>query len=112
MQSRVLGPLEVEDDGELVKLAGPKQRALLASLLLHANRTVSRDCLVDELWGERAPRTAAHRLEEHVSRLRKPLHADGGGALVTRPGGHMPRLPPEALRGPHFRVAGPHGTRP
>jgi len=104
MQYRVLGPLEVEDDGELVKLAGPKQRALLASLLLHANRTVSRDCLVDELWGERAPRTAAHRLEEHVSRLRKLLHANGEAPLVTRPGGYMLRISREALDVSQFEV--------
>jgi predicted ATPase/DNA-binding SARP family transcriptional activator len=84
----ILGPLEVIDDGERVRLAGPKQRALLASLLLHPNETLSRDQLIDRIWGEAAPPSAAHRLEEHVSRLRRTLHRDGQCLVVTRPTGY------------------------
>ena len=55
MEFVVLGPLEARIDGRTLALGGPKQRALLALLLLNANGVVSRDRLVDELWGERAP---------------------------------------------------------
>ena len=70
-----------ERDGEELPLGGPKQRALLAILLLHANEAVSRDRLIDGLWGERPPPSAAHTLDNYVSRLRKAL---GDGRLITR----------------------------
>lgn len=88
MQYRVLGPLEVLDDGEPLNLAGPKQRALLALLLLRANQIVTRDALIDGLWGDKPPRGADHSLEAHVSRLRKLLR-NGRDLLVTRPGGYV-----------------------
>ena len=70
---RILGPLEVLDEGRAVTLGGSKQRALLAMLLLHANETLSTDRLIDELWGERPPANAAKALQVHISRLRKSL---------------------------------------
>jgi YVTN family beta-propeller protein len=80
-------------------IASAKQRALLAILLLHANEVVSVERLIDELWGERPPETAAKSLQVYVSRLRKAFRADttGGdevtnGALITRPGGYMIRV--------------------
>jgi DNA-binding SARP family transcriptional activator len=51
MKFRILGPLEVEDDGRELALGGPKPRALLAVLLLHPNEVVPADRLIDELWG-------------------------------------------------------------
>ena len=78
MEFRILGPLEVLDEGRVVALGGSKQRALLALLLLHANQTLTPDRLIDELWGERPPATAAKTLQAHVSRLRKALAADDG----------------------------------
>jgi len=98
MQFRLLGPVEVEEQGRLLPLGSAKQRALLAILLLHANEVVSRDRLIDELWGERPPASALHSLEVYVSRLRKTLQSDGGERfLVTRPGGYLLRLEPEQL---------------
>ena len=55
MEFRILGPLEVEDEGRLLKLGGAKQRAVLALLLLHANDVVPRERLIDELWGGSRP---------------------------------------------------------
>ena len=52
---RILGPLEVSADGRVIDIGGPKQRALLAILLLHANESVPRGVLVHELRGERPP---------------------------------------------------------
>ena len=56
----MLGPLEVRDGDRSLPLAGAKQRALLALLLVHANQMLSRDRLIDELWGEEQPETAVH----------------------------------------------------
>jgi DNA-binding SARP family transcriptional activator/DNA-binding beta-propeller fold protein YncE len=88
MYYRVLGPLEIEDHGELLPLGGAKQRALLAVLLLHANEVVPRDVLIEDLWGEHGREGSVHSLEVQVSRLRKILRTDHGEALVTRPTGY------------------------
>ena len=87
MDFRLLGPLEVESGGQLVRIRGAKERALLALLLFRANRLVSRDLLIDELWGERPPATARHTLEAYVSRLRRALAAGGNGALLESQSG-------------------------
>ena len=84
MDIRILGPLEVAVGGREVVLARPKQRALLACLLLRANEVVSTDDLVQALWGERPPDTARTALHGHVSSLRKLLGAE---AIATRPPG-------------------------
>src|SRR2546425_897141 len=81
---RVLGPLEVRDGERSLPLAGAKQRALLALLLVNANHVVSRDRLIDQLWGEQPPDTAVTSLQVYVSRLRKLLPAE---TLLTRPPG-------------------------
>jgi DNA-binding SARP family transcriptional activator len=62
----VLGPLEVRIDGRPLALGGPKQRALLALLLLNGNEVVSRDRLIDSLWGERAPEIVQRSLDTYV----------------------------------------------
>jgi DNA-binding SARP family transcriptional activator len=83
---RILGPLEVlADDGEPLPLGGQKQRAVLAILLLRANRVVSTDFLVDALWGDNAPRTATTSLQNSISALRKLVGAE---RLVTKPPGY------------------------
>jgi DNA-binding SARP family transcriptional activator len=94
LEFRILGPLEVADDGEPLQLSGQKQRALLALLLLDANRVVSTDRIVDALWGEAPPRTAATSLQNFVSQLRKLLGAD---VVVTKPPGYQLRIAPEQL---------------
>ena len=76
MEFRILGPLEVVDQGRLVKLGGAKQRSLLAFLLLHPNEVVSRDRVIDELWPDRPPGAAGHNLDVQVSRLRKLIEPD------------------------------------
>jgi DNA-binding SARP family transcriptional activator/streptogramin lyase len=89
MEFRILGPLEVVDQGRLVKLGGSKQRSLLAFLLLHPNQVVSRDRLIDELWGGQPPDTAATAIQVHVSQLRKALGPD---VIVTQPPGYLIRV--------------------
>jgi DNA-binding SARP family transcriptional activator len=103
MEFRILGPLEVLEEGRLVALGGGKPRALLAVLLLHPNEVLTTDRLVEELWGEHAPPTAAKAVHVHVSRLRKALAAGAGNGtsgedvLVTRERGYELRLDPERL---------------
>ncbi len=89
MEFRILGPLEVEEDGRLLKLGGAQPRALLALLLLHANEVVARDRLIDALWDGRAPETAATAIQVHVSQLRKVL---GRGVIVTQRPGYVIRV--------------------
>jgi DNA-binding SARP family transcriptional activator/glutamine cyclotransferase len=89
MEFRILGPLEVVDEGRVVKLGGAKQRSLLAYLLLHRNRVVARDRLIDELWGDSPPDTAATAIQVHVSQLRKVLGRD---VIVTQPPGYLIRV--------------------
>jgi predicted ATPase/DNA-binding SARP family transcriptional activator len=87
MRFGILGPLEVVDDqGREIGLGGAKQRAVLAILLLHANEIVSIDRLIDELWGQRAPATAAKTIQVYVSHLRKALGRD---SVITRAPGYL-----------------------
>ncbi len=79
MDFRILGPLEVWDEGGEVSLGGPKPRALLTVLLLSPNEVVPTDRLIDELWGEDSPQSAAAELRVNVSRLRKALPQDRAG---------------------------------
>ena len=73
LEFRILGPLEVLVDGEERPIGGTKQRAVLAILLLDAGRVVSTDRLIDLLWAESPPATAATSLQNFVSQLRKTL---------------------------------------
>ena len=90
---RILGPLEVRDGDRLIELAGHRQQALLCALLVRANQVVPTERLVDELWGDDAPRTATRSLHNAVSLLRRLL----GDALVTRAPGYVLRIEPEQV---------------
>jgi len=94
LEFRILGPVEVTDDGAPLQLGGQKQRALLALLLLNPNRVVSTDRIMDALWGEQLPRTAATSLQNFVSQLRKLLGSD---VLVTKPPGYQLRVAADQL---------------
>ena len=112
MEFSLLGPLEMRDGGRVIPLGGAKQRALLAALLLHANQVVSRDSLIDGLWGKQAPPTAAHTVETYVSRLRRTLHDVGSrDALITRPPGYMLRVGPAELDLNRFETLAREGRR-
>ena len=73
---RILGPLEVVLDGRVVELVGQRQRALLAALLVQHGQVVSSGRLIDLIWGEHAPKTAATSLQNAVSQLRRDLGAE------------------------------------
>ena len=100
MEFRLLGPVEALRDGRSVALGGAKPRALLALLLLHANEVVSRDRLIDALWPDRAPGTAAHSLDVQVSRLRKAFEPEA--LLLTRSGGYVLEVDGEQIDAHRF----------
>jgi len=99
MEFLILGPLEVSDDGRTLALGGPKQRAVLAHLILRANRVVQADLLIDGLWGEDPPETARNTLQTYVYRLRKLL---GGGRIESRDGGYVLTAAPEEIDATRF----------
>ena len=115
MEFRILGSLEVLDEGRAITLGGSKQRALLALLLLHPNETLSTDRLIDELWGERPPANAAKTVQMQISRLRKVLAGEAGngsaGVVVTRERGYELRLDPERLDSHRFERLVAEGRR-
>jgi predicted ATPase/DNA-binding SARP family transcriptional activator len=76
MQFRLLGPLQVHGDRGPVSLGQPKQRLLLASLLLRRGRFASRDELIEALWGEQPPESAVGSLHVYVHGLRRLLGAE------------------------------------
>jgi len=94
VEFRILGPLEARDGDRVIQLGGPRQRAVLVVLLTRANQVVSADRLIDELWGEDPPATAANVLQGYVSHLRKEL---GPGVLLTRPSGYVVQTAPDEL---------------
>ena len=94
MDFRILGPLEVVEDGERLSLGAVQQRALLAVLVIHRGEAVSIDRLIDELWGERAPPAAAKTVQVYVSQLRKVL---GAGIIVTDGRGYRLVVEPEQV---------------
>jgi DNA-binding SARP family transcriptional activator len=98
LEFRVLGPLEVYRGSSALPTGGQKQRALLTLLLLHTNEVVSRDRLIDGVWGDSPPRTVGAALRVYLSKLRNLLESDGSDvALVTLPHGYMLEIEPEQL---------------
>jgi len=112
MDFRVLGSLEVSAGDAIAELGPPKQRALLAILLLHAGEIVSIDRLVDLLWAEKAPRTATHSIQIYVSDLRRAFEALGGNrTLSTRPPGYQLDADPASIDAIQFERLVHEGTR-
>ncbi len=113
MEFRVLGPLEALDGGRALDLGAPRQRAVLAFLLLHANEVVSSDRLAEGLWPEGAPKTAAKAIQVYVSALRKAF-GSSRDALETRGPGYVLRVAPGELDLHEFErlLAGARGEEP
>jgi YVTN family beta-propeller protein len=108
LEFHILGPFEVVEQARPVVLGGPKQRALLAILLLRRGQVVTSDRLIDELWGERPPATAAKTLQGYVWHLRKAL---GNDVLVTRGGGYVLVTAPGQVDAEQFEALVADGRR-
>jgi DNA-binding SARP family transcriptional activator len=96
VEFRILGSVEARAEGRALELAGSRQRALLALLLLSRGAPVSRDRLLEDLWGEEGPTSGVKALHVAVSRLRRAL-GDQGRRLVTTPQGYRLRVEPGEL---------------
>jgi predicted ATPase/DNA-binding SARP family transcriptional activator len=108
----VLGPLEVRDAGKSLAIGGPRQRSVLALLLLDLGRAVSADRLVTEIWGDEPPAGARDSLYTYVSNLRGVLgrdrlvRADGGYRLDTIEGDTIDAAEIDARLAEARRLAG------
>jgi DNA-binding SARP family transcriptional activator len=109
MEFRILGPLEAYDpSGAEIRLPAGRGRALLAALLLRRGEVVSTDALIDALWGDRAPSTAAKAVQGYVSQLRRAL---GDGVLMTRSPGYVLRIDGESVDAERFDQLAAEGRR-
>ncbi|MDT3442505.1 MULTISPECIES: BTAD domain-containing putative transcriptional regulator [unclassified Pseudofrankia] len=102
LEFRLLGRVEVYRDGQPVDVGGPKQRAVLASLLLRVRRVVSVDQLIDDLWPEQPPARAAATVQVFVSQLRRALEPErsrgrAATVLVTASPGYLLDVEPDAV---------------
>ena len=105
MEFAILGPLEVIHNGQMVPIAGSRERAVLALLLSSANRLVSAERLAEDLWCGKPPARATHSLQVFVSRLRKALRDAGGEPIIqTRPPGYIAHITPESLDSARFET--------
>jgi len=115
VQFRVLGPLEIEAGGRVLELGGPRLRALLALLVIHAGRVVSLRALVDGLWGQHRPPDADRTVRAYVSRLRQVLSPVAGGTvgelILTRAPGYLLWVDPEVVDAVRFERLAVDGRR-
>src|SRR5947208_14935663 len=108
MEFRILGPMEVLDGARRIELPAGRGRALLALLVLHAGEAVASERLIDELWGEQPPATAATVVQGLVSRLRKQLEPGRGRReaptiLQTVGSGYRLAIDPEDVDADRFK---------
>jgi len=108
VEFRILGPVEARSEGRRLALGRPKQRALLAAMLLRAGESVPRDALVDALWGEAPPASAVQSLQVYVHGLRKAL---GAGRIETRGTSYCMHLEPGELDLERFETLLERGGR-
>lgn len=117
MNFNILGPFEVRDrNGAEVRVPGGRERALLVLLLIHCGEVVSTDRIVDALWGEHPPGTAAKAVQGYVSHLRRALepgHEAGtaDGLLLTRPPGYVLHTDELAVDAARFEQLAAEGRR-
>ena len=108
MEFRLLGALEVRDGDKQIVIAAPKQRALLALLLLHHDERVSVDRIADALWGEAVPATSTKAVQVYIAQLRKAL---GDGVVLTDASGYRVVLNGHSLDVVRFERLLNDGTR-
>src|SRR5690348_12724088 len=105
---RVLGPVEVRQDGRVVAVGRRRERLLLGLLLLEPGRVISTDRLQDLLWDGDPPATARGQLRANVSRLRARLDPDGSGRnglrVLSRAGGYVVEIDADAVDAHRFRT--------
>ena len=115
MEFKILGPLEVHDSsGRKLRLPAGRERVLLIALLLRRGEVVSVDALIDALWGEHSPSTAAKAVQGYVSHLRRVLGAESGGpdgVLATQAPGYVLRVNEAQVDAARFEKLAAEGRR-
>jgi DNA-binding SARP family transcriptional activator/tetratricopeptide (TPR) repeat protein len=116
VEFKILGPLEACDRGGALRLGPPKQRAVLAVLLVHANQVVSVDRLIDVLWGGRPPARAGGGVQAYVHNLRRVLEParrprSSPSVLLTVAPGYVLRVGSEHLDAARFQALAAEGRR-
>src|SRR3954452_16397155 len=97
VEFRLLGDVEVRIDGRVIDLGHARQRAVLATLLVEANRTVAADLMLDRVWADRPPQRARNALSGYVSRLRRLLASAYGVTIARQAGGYRLSVDPMAV---------------
>ena len=98
VQFHALGGVAVTDDGREINVGGPRQRRLLAMLLIHRNSVVSVDRLADAVFAGEPTAAASTTMRSYIARIRKVVSADGSGpTVVTQAPGYVLRVPDEAF---------------
>jgi DNA-binding SARP family transcriptional activator len=99
MRYQVLGPVQINTGAEMRSVSAPKMVCVLTTLLLRANRVVSKDALIAEMWGDDPPRRAVPALHVHVSQLRKLLNTreQERNPLLTLASGYLMHVEPDEL---------------
>jgi DNA-binding SARP family transcriptional activator len=108
VEYRILGPVEALLDGRPAQLGAPKQRAALVLMLCHPNTVVPSSRLIDGLWGDDPPGSAANLVQGYISGLRKVL---GKEAIETRGAGYLVRVEPRGLDLTRFEELASEGSR-
>ena len=104
VQFHALGALTITDDGDEVSIGGPRQRRLVAMLLIHRNSVVSVDRLTDAVFAGEPTPGASTTLRSYVARMRKAVERAGSAAtVVTQAPGYMLRLAGRVVRRGAFR---------
>lgn len=116
MQFEILGPIRARSDGQSIEIGSPKQRSLLALLLIHANRTVSVDRIIDSLWGGESNGKEVGTLRVHVSNLRSQLEprrppGTPSSVILTEATGYRLRVDPPAIDSHRFVELAAEGRR-
>jgi DNA-binding SARP family transcriptional activator/tetratricopeptide (TPR) repeat protein len=107
----ILGPVELSDGERRLPVGGPRQLALLALLLVNANRPLSRDWIIAALWGDLGSGPAGKRLQVAIGRLRRTLDPEGVQVLRTVPGGYVLEVRDGDLDAEVFRTRVEDGRR-
>lgn len=105
MEFRVLGPVEVRVRDQRISIGHPKQRSVLAVLLLDLGRVVVAEQLIDRVWGEDPPTSVRNVLYGYVARLRAVIGEAGNGdvTITRRQGGYVLEANPERVDLRRFR---------
>ncbi len=116
MEYRILGPFEVVRAGVALPLGGPRQQAVLVTLLLHAGETLTADRIIEEVWGAAAPRDAVNTLHGYVFHLRQALEPERpkgtpAQVLVSDRSGYRLDASPESIDAATFERLADHGRR-